>query len=464
MMGRFVLTCLTVLLLSGTGGLIAYQTGDPVPATLIPLDKLGIPDEPVRGVVFLLSGSTGWGAREAAISAKLLAAGSAVVGIDTPQYLAQIAQTRDSCAYLIADVERISQQIQRESGSSSYVAPVVAGIGLGGGLALDMVDQTPKVTVGGTVVVDPVSAVPLGVQLCTPTDYFSTLSGKIYNLPSGPLVDPISILLSPNVASDIRQRMESLKGGSSDVTLLSDVLPTDDAISAAIMHRVELAQAMPDSIPITELSAAPKYNALAIILSGDGGWRDIDSTIGKSLQADGIPVIGLDSLRYFWSRRTPQRTAADMATLIRKYRDKWSVDNVILIGYSFGADVLPAVYLELPPGERDHIRLVSLLGLSGSADWQITVSGWLGSHGNDATPTMPALNRIPVPVVQCIIGVDEEKGVCAALARTGAEMLITEGGHHFGGKYKKVEMAILAAYSKRVKRSHSGESRTLNAF
>lgn len=463
-MGRFVLTCLTVLLLSGTGGLIAYQTDDPVPPTLIPLDNIGIPGQPVRGVVFLLSGSTGWGAREAAISAKLQAAGSAVVGVDTPQYLSQIAQTRDSCAYLIADVERISQQIQRESGSSSYVAPVVAGIGLGGGLALDMVDQTPKVTVGGTAVVDPVSAVPLGVQLCTPAGYLSTSSGKIYNLPSGLLVDPISILLSPNVPSDIRQRMESLKGGSGDVTLWNDVLPTDDAIAAMITRRVELAQAMPESLPVTVLSATPKHNAVAIILSGDGGWRDIDSTIGKTMQADGIPVIGIDSLRYFWSRRTPQKTASDIAALIRKYRAKWSVDNVILVGYSFGADVLPAVYLDLPLVERSHIRLVSLLGLSHSADWQITVSGWLGSHSNGATPTMPALDRMPAPVIQCVAGVDEANGVCAELARNGAEILITEGGHHFGGEYKKVEMAILSAYSKRVNRGVRGEPRGPDGF
>lgn len=463
-MGRFLLSCLTALLLSGTGGFIAYQTGDPLPPTLIPINNISVPSQPVRAVVFLLSDSTGWGAREAAISAKLQAGGSAVVGVDTRQYLAHIAQTRDSCAYLVADVERISQQIQRGSGSSSYVAPIVAGIGLGGGLALDMVDQTPKVTVGGTAVVDPVSALPLGVQLCTPAGYLSTSSGQIYNLPSGQLVEPISILLSPNVPRDIRHRTESLKYGSGDVTMLNDVLPTDDAIAAMIMRRVELAQATPDALPTTVLSATPRHNAMAIILSGDGGWRDVDSTIGKAMRADGVPVIGLDSLRYFWSRRTPRQTAADIAALIRRYRAGWSVDDVILIGYSFGADVLPAAYLDLPAAERDHIRLVSLLGLSSNADWQITVSGWLGSHGNDATPIMPALSKMPVPVIQCISGIDEEDGVCAALARSGAETLITNGGHHFDGEYQKVEMAILSAYSRRVKLGDLVKPRGKNGF
>ena len=49
---------------------------------------------------------------------------------------------------------------------------------------------------------------------------------------------------------------------------------------------------------------------MAVIYSGDGGWRDIDKDIAGALQEKGIPVVGVDSLRYFWSEKTPDQVAA----------------------------------------------------------------------------------------------------------------------------------------------------------
>lgn len=136
--------------------------------------------------------------------------------------------------------------------------------------------------------------------------------------------------------------------------------------------------------------------------------------------------------------------------MIRKYRSAWSVNNVILVGYSFGADVLPASFLALPESERKHVRLVSLLGLSTRADWQITVDGWLGSHRSDATPTLPAAQKMPMALIQCVNGAYADNAACTALGKSGADVFVTKGGHHFGGEYGRVEQAILAAYADRT--------------
>ncbi len=42
----------------------------------------------------------------------------------------------------------------------------------------------------------------------------------------------------------------------------------------------------------------------AVILSGDGGWAGLDKKVAAALAAQGIDVVGIDSLRYFWSERT----------------------------------------------------------------------------------------------------------------------------------------------------------------
>lgn len=52
-------------------------------------------------------------------------------------------------------------------------------------------------------------------------------------------------------------------------------------------------------LPLIELRAAQPTDLLAIVISGDGGWRDLDKTMALALQRDGVSVVGIDSLRYF---------------------------------------------------------------------------------------------------------------------------------------------------------------------
>jgi len=56
-------------------------------------------------------------------------------------------------------------------------------------------------------------------------------------------------------------------------------------------------------LPLIELPASHPSPLLAIIVSGDGGWRDLDKVIAEKLSRNGVSVVGCDSLRYFWSYR-----------------------------------------------------------------------------------------------------------------------------------------------------------------
>lgn len=418
---------------------------------LLPVDRVLLPKGAAKGVAVILSDAGGWAARDQAVAETLKANGIASVGVDLPGLLQKVNAMKgaDDCAYLVADIESLSQQIQRASGSTDYVAPVVAGVGLGGGLALDVVDQTPDVTVGATVAADPASAVPLTTDLCTPAGYMMRVGGEVYALPKGHLPDPVTILLSPKVALDIASRATGFKAGSPDVTV-AQAEPTAAVMAKAILGRIEAARAAMAALPVKVLKATPRHDVMAIILSGDGGWRDLDQSIGEIMQKRGIPVIGLDTLRYFWSKRSPEETGKAIASLIQRYQPAFGVTHVILIGYSFGADVLPASFAKMPKTAQEKVALVSLLGLSTASDWTITVSGWLGSHGDHATPTLPAVKAMPLAKVQCIYGADEEDSGCPALAKSGGAALKVQGGHHFDGNYADVEKAIMAAYRRRV--------------
>ena len=66
-----------------------------------------------------------------------------------------------------------------------------------------------------------------------------------------------------------------------------------------------------------DLPSTTSPKAIAILVSGDGGWRDIDKSMGEWLSTKGVHVVGLDSLHYFWSKRTPEELAADIAKLVK---------------------------------------------------------------------------------------------------------------------------------------------------
>ncbi|MEE7548767.1 virulence factor, partial [Xanthomonas sp. Kuri4-1] len=183
-------------------------------------------------------------------------------------------------------------------------------------------------------------------------------------------------------------------------------------------------------LPLVELHA-PGSDRLAILISGDGGWRELDKGIAADLQRRGVSVVGWNSLRYFWSEKSPQQVGSDLARVMVEYRRRWHADRVALVGYSFGADVMPFAYAQLPPAQRDAVQSISLLGLAHGADFKVRVGGWLGLGASSERPVLPALARLDPHRVQCIYGQQEKDTLCPELRARGVAVVMRPGGHHF---------------------------------
>jgi type IV secretory pathway VirJ component len=200
------------------------------------------------------------------------------------------------------------------------------------------------------------------------------------------------------------------------------------------------------SLPLVELPVDRQSDVMAILFSGDGGWADIDRTIAEDLQRDGVPVVGWDSLKYFWSRKTPDQTAKDLADVMSIYRQRWHASKILLIGYSLGANVLPFAYNRLLEAQRQHVTRIALLAVEAKADFQVTVDGWLQLGPSDkALPIEPEVAAIPPSLVLCIYGAEEKHTGCPGLAAQGVTIIRTSGTHHFDGDYKALEKRILGA-------------------
>jgi type IV secretory pathway VirJ component len=189
-------------------------------------------------------------------------------------------------------------------------------------------------------------------------------------------------------------------------------------------------------------SGGADRGALAVILTGDGGWAELDKSVASGLAAAGVPVVGWSSLRYYWTPRTPEAAAADLARIVEHYSAAWQKERVLLVGYSFGADVLPFLVNRLPAPARDRVSSVTLLGLYATAAFEFHMSSWLGGGGDALRPTGPEVARMTVPVT-CVHGAGEEASACPALKSPGVRVVSVGSGHHFGGEYERLVELIL---------------------
>ena len=112
---------------------------------------------------------------------------------------------------------------------------------------------------------------------------------------------------------------------------------------------------------------------------------------------------------------------------------------------------MPFVYTRLPEPLRAQVSLLALLGFAHSADFQIRVTGWLGlPASNDALPVAPEIAKVPPALIQCFYGEDENDTACPSLVATGATVIRTAGGHHFGRDYENLEETILDRWRKQT--------------
>lgn len=431
-------TALALLAPLAVAGTIAAAPAQIVDGGRFGPTRVDQPQGAARGYAVVFSDRGGWGASDQAALDALASAGVLAIGVDTDSYLAHIAPGVRPCSELVGDVEGLSQKLQRAQEEGEYHFPILAGFGAGGALAQTIFAGAPVNTLAGAVAIDPSPAPPGGL----------TCSG------APPNVNGFwSVGLTPGASPDTRSAIDASQkaGAPIEVAPVAGGSPAE-ALSALIEPRLEAANSRGvGAVPLTELPSSHPSPLMAILISGDGGWRDIDKTLGEQLQRDGVAVVGWDSLRYFWRKKTPERAAEDLAAVIQAYRSKWGADKVALVGYSFGADVIPAVYDRLPAHIKRHIVQVSLLGLESRADWEIRISGWFGaSPSDDATPVGPALQAMPGSLIQCFYGAEETDTDCPSLAAGGAEIIRTEGGHHFGGDYEGVARRIFEGLERRA--------------
>jgi type IV secretory pathway VirJ component len=393
-----------------------------------------------RGVVLLLSGQLREAGRLDAIAHALVAARFLVARIDTPALLRALDAQKGRCNnpnYALVDLAR---DVQHRARLASYRKPVVIGYGVGATLAYVGVAQWHNSGYLGAISIDPAPTLASRKGWCG-SPGFAAMRARPpatgWRFGPDPRITMPWILVRDGANPGVGAAFVARVPGARLIHTPGDALPdrVAQAAQSLLPHGPSIgagATPLPD-MPLTIVPAAPgaRSDMMAIAWSGDGGWVGIDQGIAQELAAAGVPVVGVDSLSYFWSARTPQGAGRDLARLIQAMGERLHKRRVMLVGYSFGADVLPHMIATLDPDTRARIASVSLLGFGTTADFQFHLTSWLDMGSSTALPTLPAAAKLRGLTVRCVRGDKETDSACPAIAPGVAQLYVVPGGHHF---------------------------------
>ncbi|MDQ2889193.1 MAG: virulence factor [Gemmatimonadota bacterium] len=192
------------------------------------------------------------------------------------------------------------------------------------------------------------------------------------------------------------------------------------------------------NLPIVELRAAhPTAHTVAIVLSGDGGWADIDQKVGQRLQSRGVDVVGLDMREYLrGGHRTPAVIGRDISRIARRYMALWQQHDFAIVGYSRGSDLAPFAATNLEPDVRQRLTLIAMLTLLERASFVYHFSDlWRTTSGSGDVPILPQLQELKGVPLLCIYGKEEKESLCRAAPAGLMTVVARNGQHHFDGNY-----------------------------
>lgn len=423
------------------------------------------PQGAIRGVAIFLSGDGGWNLGVVDMAKALAARGVAVAGLSVPALQKQLERSAGHCVNPNFALQALAQDYEHRLGLPAYVQPILIGYSSGATIAYAGLAQAPAGTwkaavslgfgpdIGGE---KPWCTIPgVSVSRITKPEH-GWLFGPAAHLP-GPWVvlqgaadQVVSADAARRFVAAVPQgRLIELPKVGHGFSVQRNWMPqfrlAIEQLLASEAPKSAQNEASVADLPLTVVrdAGAPQTDLMAVLYSGDGGWAGIDRDLAARLAARGVPVVGVDSLRYFWTARTPAQASADAARIVEHFAPALHRKRVLFLGYSFGADDLPYIVGGLPADLRPAVARVSMLGLSGTADFQFHLASWLDVAGQGALPTRPAVEALRGTPMQCVRGSDEDDSGCLSLPAGLVDQVVLAGGHHFGGNDDALAATVL---------------------
>jgi type IV secretory pathway VirJ component len=467
--------------------------------------RLVHPDGASKGLVLFLPGATGWDADAVATAREVADQGHLVAGIDWPDLVKRqltppwwdlgavfsrlrhwiealwsgqdIATAPSACWDLSGDLARVADWVDEHETLPRDTLPILLGQAEGGALVYAALLQAPPDSFHATVSLGFCPRWPAAAPICQPGGQAAELIQGDRLLPAAQVPNAWFLFdagdhpaLRPGAGqtcladrpADFIKSIANARMAVAGPSPSPNPPPDDgEALSPLASLFQWLDPRIPDQVgvvstqgetaglPLVEVRAPQDDpTTFAIMLSGDGGWAALDRAVSARLAERGISTVGWDSLGYFWKPRSPAEASRDLARVMRHYLSAWHKEQVILIGFSFGAEVLPFMANGLSDNLRPRVELAALLSVGRTALFHFHLSDWLEvGRGKDALPELPQVQALDWTRRLCVYGEEDDQSLCPDLVGTGVEVRKMPGDHHFNEDYAGVADLVLGQRS-----------------
>jgi len=197
-----------------------------------------------------------------------------------------------------------------------------------------------------------------------------------------------------------------------------------------------------DTLPAREWNSSAS-SPLLLFITGDAGFGKFSTELCDNIHAAGYQVCAINAKAYFWNKKTPEQTSADITAYLEKQFSRRNNQQLILAGYSFGADVMPFIVNRLPNNTRKKLVSLILISPSTSTDFEIHLSDMLGGNKKRSMDVVAEINKLNVPRTVTIFGSDEKDFPVSAVKLEKYTNESLPGGHHFNGDAPQVARTLL---------------------
>ncbi len=416
--------------------------------------RLVHPDSPEKGLIFFLAGKAD--ANTAKDYARQFAQLSYYVVVLDVEKLLTFNSSGDSsgCINIAQNLQDIQKSLSNKLDFDQHLLPILVGNGEGAALVYGALAQAKERSFHAAISINFTEQLHNVPDLCSSGDFIhANANGTSSLAPVEHLSSTWYVFQGEKTAGALAIHRFTERIANAKLTIQSEsgAPPISDVIQVLGWLDPRLSDQLASDdregdLPINEVISVfdNPSQTMAIIVTGDGGWAEIDKSIANTLAQRGIPTVALDSLSYFWKRRTPQETAIAIEKIMAEYLAKWHKRKVILIGYSFGADVLPFIANRISIENREYVALIVLLGIGDTATFEFHLSSWMDADTDDnRLAVLPEVQKMSWAKSICIYGTSDKDANCTSLDVPSVKVIRMSGDHHFDKKYEALVQHIL---------------------
>lgn len=198
--------------------------------------------------------------------------------------------------------------------------------------------------------------------------------------------------------------------------------------------------------PAIGVHAAAVPPIAVVNFSGDMGLRFLlGASTSSGLTEHGIPVVGITTPALFAHRRTRGELDAIVADGVRAALARTGAKRVVVMGQSYGADIVQTGLANLPPSLRTRVAAIVLILPGDSVFYRADPSGLLYDHGTLDSVGATTGNQLGWAPFTCIYGVEETDSLCPLLTLPNVRKVGMPGGHNIHHDADGLLAHVLAA-------------------